>query len=90
MQILMFCKCDVEEILQWMIKISSSTQKNVSLRKLNFLLLMLTAFGHHLKRLAPLALTLQRIGISVRVLLNECFKDRKDIETIGEGWFTAG
>ena len=74
----------------WMIKISRRTQKNVCLRKLNFLLLMFTAIGHHLKHLAPLALKLQRIGISGRLLLKMCFKDRKDIETIGEGWLRAG
>ena len=68
-------QCDwVRFILQWMIKISSSTQKNVCLRKLNFLLLMLTAFGHRLELLAPLAPKLQRIVISARLLLNVCFK----------------
>ena len=80
----MFRKCNVlEEILKW-------TQENVCLRKLNFLLLMFTAIGHHLKLLAPLALKLKRIGISGRLLLKVCFKDRKDIETIGEGWLRAG
>ena len=80
----MFRKCNVlEEILKW-------TQENVCLRKLNFLLLMFTAIGHHLKLLAPLALKLQRIGISARLLLKVCFKDRKDIETIGGGWLRAG
>ena len=58
--------------------------------KVEFFLLVLTVFGHHLQRLAPLALTSQRIDISARLLLTVCFKDRKKTETIGEGWLRAG
>ena len=63
-----------------MIKISHRTQENVCLRKLNFLLLMFTAIGHHLKLLAPLALKLQRIGISARLLLKCVSKTEKTLK----------